>query len=648
MAILDERPVWSMSSSEKLSALDATHAEIARLQIRCLHLTASLDTDGYAQELGARDTVQLLSVRYRLDPADVRRDLRLARALHKYPTVTAALDTGHLANPANSADKTHLNLGQADAIVSALEKVPTSAGASAEDLRVAEEAMVEAAGLLPPGDLRKLGKEIRERLDTDGPEPRADDEDVSSREALWIKPADRGVTFGGYLADENAELLQTLIFAGAKPHKTPDGERDPRPRSKRQADALTAILTTAAGTGTAVPGHGDIKPHITVTIDLEDLKTATNTHNPDDPGQDDPGQGDPGRAELGRGELGRGELGRGELGRGELVHGDTLSAAAVRRLACDAGIIPLVLGSNSQPLDVGTEHRFVTRAIRQALNTRDKGCIACGAPPAICEAHHITHWTDGGPTSLDNLALLCKRDHINVHQGRLTITLTNGHPTVTRPTWSDPDPPPLRQSACPLRPKLRSKAPRTPDRQPPAGRSPTPTRPRPPVPSSLSFPLVTPPPHPPRSPPWWTSDNLVAGRRAFQQDRSHDPDSGPDCSSDSGPGSGPTGSSPSRAPDRGRAHRWHRCRYRPAAGRVRVGHRLQLLDAVRRSHALGPNPGPIDTGWMADEIRDACLQQTPLGRLGTPQDTGDLVGFLCSPQGQWINAQLLKSNGGSA
>ncbi|TCC31169.1 HNH endonuclease [Kribbella sindirgiensis] len=412
MAILDERPVWSMSSSEKLSALDATHAEIARLQIRCLHLTASLDTDGYAQELGARDTVQLLSIRYRLDPDDVRRDLRLARALHKYPAVTAALGTGH---PANPADAAQLNVGQAGAIVSALEKVPSSAGASVEDLRVAEESMVQAAHLLPPADLRKLGKEMRERLDTDGPEPRNED-DTSSREALWIKPADRGITFGGYLADENAELFQTLIFAGAKPHKTPDGERDPRPRSKRQADALTAILTTAAGTGSAVPGHGEIKPHITVTIDLQDLKTATNTHD-------------------------------GGLGRGDLVHGDTLSAAAVRRLACDAGIIPLVLGSHSEPLDVGAEHRFVTRAIRQALNTRDKGCIACGAPPAMSEAHHITHWADGGPTSLDNLALLCKRDHINVHQGRLTITLTNGHPTVTRPTWSDPDPPPLRQTA---------------------------------------------------------------------------------------------------------------------------------------------------------------------------------------------------------
>jgi len=60
------------------------------------------------------------------------------------------------------------------------------------------------------------------------------------------------------------------------------------------------------------------------------------------------------------------------------------------------------------------------------------------------------------------------------------------------------------------------------------------------------------------------------------------------------------------------------------------------------------NPGPIDTGWMTDEIRAAGIKQTPAGRLGTPEDTANLVDFLCSPQGQWINAQLLLSNGGFA
>ncbi|WP_228989627.1 SDR family oxidoreductase [Streptomyces sp. DH8] len=60
------------------------------------------------------------------------------------------------------------------------------------------------------------------------------------------------------------------------------------------------------------------------------------------------------------------------------------------------------------------------------------------------------------------------------------------------------------------------------------------------------------------------------------------------------------------------------------------------------------NPGPVDTGWMTDALRETLVRGTPLGRLGTPRDTAHLVDFLCSPQGQWINGQLLKSNGGAA
>ncbi|MGW1225065.1 SDR family oxidoreductase [Streptomyces sp. NPDC001478] len=60
------------------------------------------------------------------------------------------------------------------------------------------------------------------------------------------------------------------------------------------------------------------------------------------------------------------------------------------------------------------------------------------------------------------------------------------------------------------------------------------------------------------------------------------------------------------------------------------------------------NPGPVDTGWMSEELAGHLARETPLGRLGTPQDTAHLVDFLCSPQGQWVNGQLLKSNGGAA
>ncbi|CAM5733728.1 short-chain dehydrogenase [Streptomyces badius] len=60
------------------------------------------------------------------------------------------------------------------------------------------------------------------------------------------------------------------------------------------------------------------------------------------------------------------------------------------------------------------------------------------------------------------------------------------------------------------------------------------------------------------------------------------------------------------------------------------------------------NPGPVDTGWMSDDLRESLVRATPLGRLGTPRDTAHLVDFLCSPEGQWVNGQLLKSNGGAA
>ncbi|WP_406066501.1 SDR family oxidoreductase [Streptomyces sp. NBC_01077] len=77
------------------------------------------------------------------------------------------------------------------------------------------------------------------------------------------------------------------------------------------------------------------------------------------------------------------------------------------------------------------------------------------------------------------------------------------------------------------------------------------------------------------------------------------------------------------------------------------------LAAARELAQLGVtanvvNPGPVDTGWMTEGLREETVRQTPLGRLGTPRDTAHLVDFLCSPEGQWINGQLLMSNGGLA
>ncbi|MBB2892643.1 DUF222 domain-containing protein [Flexivirga oryzae] len=108
------------------------------------------------------------------------------------------------------------------------------------------------------------------------------------------------------------------------------------------------------------------------------------------------------------------------------IGGEILDAGTARRLACDADLIPVVLGTKSQPLDVGREKRLATKAIRAAVVHRDMGCTfpACDRPPGYCEIHHILPWWAGGDTALDNSAMLCRRHHQIVHRHGYTATIT--------------------------------------------------------------------------------------------------------------------------------------------------------------------------------------------------------------------------------
>lgn len=81
-----------------------------------------------------------------------------------------------------------------------------------------------------------------------------------------------------------------------------------------------------------------------------------------------------------------------------------------------------------------------------------------------------------------------------------------------------------------------------------------------------------------------------------------------------------------------------------ALDRIVIASVHELADRGVRANVI--NPGPIDTGWMDDAIRESGTAATPAGRLGTAEDTANLVRFLLSERGSWVNGQLLKSNGG--
>ena len=125
---------------------------------------------------------------------------------------------------------------------------------------------------------------------------------------------------------------------------------------------------------------------------------------------------------------------------GNFVFTGPVAVATLRKMACDADIIPAVLGSHGEILDLGRKTRLFTPAQRLALTARDQGCTFpnCTIPAPWCEAHHITYWSDGGPTSTSNGALLCSAHHHLIHKEQWTITTRHGTPWYTPPKHIDP------------------------------------------------------------------------------------------------------------------------------------------------------------------------------------------------------------------
>jgi hypothetical protein len=145
------------------------------------------------------------------------------------------------------------------------------------------------------------------------------------------------------------------------------------------------------------------------------------------------------------------------IGEGALEDGGALevddgavhvSAETSRRLTCDAGVVIMTHNASCHVLDVGRKTRTVPAAIRRALTARDRRCRFPACTARRCDAHHVDHWTDGGPTSLDNLVLLCRRHHRLVHEGGLGLQrATDGTVSFYRP-----DGRPL--SVAPAQPRL--------------------------------------------------------------------------------------------------------------------------------------------------------------------------------------------------
>lgn len=181
---------------------------------------------------------------------------------------------------------------------------------------------------------------------------------------------------------ETGAQLDAIIAASYKGlwqvDKGSEAERTPQ---QRYADAITAAILNSSGRDMHPAG---IRPEITVTVDHQWLIDHTNQFDPT-----------------------------------YSSSGIAFTAATLRRLACDAAVLPAVLGGDSELLDLGRSKRTVSKAQRAALRLRDQRCVwpRCDATPDMCDGHHVRHWIWGGPTDLSNLVLLCHTHHRLCHEG---------------------------------------------------------------------------------------------------------------------------------------------------------------------------------------------------------------------------------------
>jgi hypothetical protein len=206
------------------------------------------------------------------------------------------------------------------------------------------------------------------------------------------------IRIDGELDPETGEPVMTALRA-IRDAEARSGGSDPRTTEQRTADALGELTRQWLDRKDRPTVAGE-RPHVSVTVGLDELRHP-----------------------------------RGQVA--AFGHAGVVPSSLARRMACDAKVIPAVMGGASEPLDIGRATRVIPAGMRRAVVLRDGGCTfpGCDRPQAWCDAHHVLHWSDGGATALSNLLLLCRAHHRSVHEG-FSVEMTKTGPVFRRPDGS--------------------------------------------------------------------------------------------------------------------------------------------------------------------------------------------------------------------
>jgi 5-methylcytosine-specific restriction endonuclease McrA len=365
---MDTHPPVIVPTPQPFAELDRLGDEIAELSAhleaataRLLDLIRDFDARG-GWNIGFRSCADWLSWRLGLDPGAARERVRVARALGTLPRLAEALARGELCY----------------AKVRALTRVATP------------ETEERQLGVGRAGTASHVERIVRgwPRVDRLA-EAREDKRQHRSRGLHLAEDEDGTVVIHGRLTPEVGALLRRALEAAretlyrrrrAEANAAPaDPSIDAPSTAQQRADALALLAETALHHGID-PGTPGERYQVVVHVDAPALA------DPEQPGQS------------------------------VLEDGTHVSAETSRRIACDASRVVMRHDEDGRVVEIGARTRTIPPALRRALLHRDSGCRFPGCRLPIGEGHHIRHWAQGGPTTLSNLALLCRRHHRAVHE----------------------------------------------------------------------------------------------------------------------------------------------------------------------------------------------------------------------------------------
>ncbi|SDK86826.1 HNH endonuclease [Nocardioides sp. YR527] len=387
--LLATDPAYWRTGQKKdlLERLEKLQAQQAALKLRVLASAGDI-----AEETGAKDASGWMRTELLVDKAVARSQMKLAAGVAKYDLVAAGLAEGVV-----SQDKARV-------ITQALDAIEADPAASAEDLILAEKLLVDYAGRLTANELRIVGKRILAEIDPErfeAAEAKAlQREEEHAQRRTFYSSRDNGdgtIDIHARVSRAVGLRLRTLLDSLAQPRKLSAEDKGRKvPYDQLLGQAFARVIETYDVD--QLPRHGGHGTTVFITMSLDQL-----------------------RADLGTAALG--------------FDGEQITAAEARRMACNADLVPVVLGTDSEILDLGRTARLAYPVQHRALRLRDKCCQAedCDAPAAWTEAHHLKPWSEDGKTDLANMVLLCPSDHRRIHDPDYTYErLPDGRIRFTR------------------------------------------------------------------------------------------------------------------------------------------------------------------------------------------------------------------------